>query len=660
LGLKAISITDHGSISGAVEHWEACKKEKVKCILGNELYISHQPAYIKSAENRNRTHMVVWAKNLQGWKQLIKLTSQTNHPDYFYYKPRISLWNSTDQDGNKRVGLESFCDGNLMGMSGHMGSLLSDFLFADFVNDPTGYIKDLKKGYAQYKEGNTEHYRQFLRKGWLDSTCDLALKLENMFGKGNFFIELQNELDPTDKLALWIQPLIVECLREVARCTGIPATASSDPHYARKEDAEDQRLMVSVNMKETDATIEQKLSDSDNLDLMVFYGSSNFFIHSFDEMSKKFTTEELEMTNKIADMVESYDITARPYIPKFVVPEFSKDNKFLNNLKTDSDKYLMHLCLEGAKRMKPWEKSGRKKEEYWQRLQDETNIIFQFGLSDYFLVVDDICKAADNRPSDYSFDWNKNLKEGGEIYPIARGKGRGSASGCLISYFTGITGIDPVRHNLLFSRFFNAGRCSANHVSLPDIDLDFTVEGKDWILEYIRWKYGSDKVGQIITFQTMKGRAALKDVFRVKGLEGGFDLANTICNCIAQESVIADEIQQMKNDGHDDYNILTWTLDNSTEFMQHYQDKKLKPLIDQAIRCEGTKRGTGKHPSGVVITNEPLEELFPMVYDPKSKQRIVGFDLKASEKLGACKLDVLSVAILSKLDFGQKLINANN
>jgi len=659
LKLNAIGVSNHGSISGAVEHWEACKKNKIKCILGNELYITHKPACIKTPENRNRTHMVVFAKNYEGWRDLIKLTSQTNHPDYFYYKPRIYPWDYTDENGKFWPGLESFTKGNIIGISGHQGSMISDFCFFDPYGGAID-ITNLRKAYTQKRGMKTDYYEQFLKPNWLESTCDIALKLEKLFGKGNFFIELQNELDPNDTLALYIHPLIVKCLREVSIKTGIPAIASADSHYAIKEQSVLQRIMLATSMKETEASIEAKLSGADDeQDVMVFFGSDNFYIHSPEEMSEKFTKTELEQTNVVAAMVEEYSIIRRPYIPRFSVPEVPKEKSHhLTEIKNPSDQYLMHLCVEGAKKLQPWKTSKINKQVYWDRLQDETKGIFSVGLSDYFLVVDDICKAADFRPKDHSFDWQKNK---GEVDPITRGCGRGSSSGCLISYLTGITGIDPVKHDLVFSRFFNVGRCSGDHMSLPDIDLDFQtgVSGRDWIIEYIRHKYGHDKVGQIITFSTIKGRSAIKDVFRIKAIEGGFDLANKICDCIAQESVIADEIQQMKNEGDQGYNILRWTLDNVAQFQEYYKNPKLKELIDLSMKCEGVLRGSGRHPSGIVVANEPLENIFPMVYDPKSKQRIVGFDLKSAEKMGAAKFDILGVAILSKLKMTEELVHEN-
>lgn len=642
-----------------LEHIKHAKKQGIKPILGNEIYVSHQPAQLRSKENRWLTHQVVWAKNYEGWKQLIKLTSHSNDPRLFYYRNRIYPWNTTFEDGSFCYGLEHFCDGNLQTFSGHQGSHLSDNLFCNLYSEnPAEEKKKLKKAYSQYKESDIEFYRKFLKEDWLESTCELALKFEKMFGKGNFFVEVQNGLNPKDRLALWIHPLIVECLRIVSKEIGIPAVASSDPHYARPEDAPDQRLMVMVNMKQTEAGVQAKLDSESEDDVMVFFGSDNFYIHSYEEMAAKFTKEELDNTLKIADQVEEYDISHKPYLPKFDVPEFPR-NDFSGLCKSIEDEYLIYLCIEGAKQKRPWEKSEIEKEKYWDRLKEEFEVIVKSGLSGYFLLIWDICMSADFCPKDKSFDWRNNLKNNKAIDPISRGPARGSAGGCIISYLCGITGMDPIKYGLFFGRFYNEGRNTKDHIEYPDIDLDFCVLGREWIIKYIEWKYGKENVAQIVTFQKMQGRAALKDVFRVKGIQGGFDLANEISQYIPNESEVLDEIQEMKDSGEEDYGLIRWAIDNEPEMKKYYNDPLLKHCFDQAIRCEGRKRGKGKHPSGVIATPNKTEECFPMVFDPKTKERIIGVDMNDAAKLGGIKGDILGVSAITKLKFAQDLINKN-
>jgi len=655
VGIPALAITDHGNCFGHMEHYNSCKKHGIKPILGNELYICHEDATKKS--DRGNCHMVVFAKNQTGLETLWQLTSQTNHPDYFYYRPRIHLFNT------ENIGLEHFVsEGNIIGISGHQGSHLSDNLFCDRWGDPKERSKKIKAAYQQKKNGNTEFYRQFLKDGWLEDTCKLALKMQGIFGEGNFYIELQNELSETDKIPLFIHPLIVECLRKVSKETGIKATISSDPHYANPEDAQSQRLMVMTKMKETEASVENKLmSNEDGHDLMTFFVSDNFYIHSPEEMSKKFTDEEMQVSNDIADMIDDYTLAHKPYIPEYKI---SKDlHDILNKCehlpiykacKNKAEQYLTYLCITQAQIKQPWNKTKYSKEDYWNRLSNELNIIYEAELSNYFLVVWDYCMAADYRPADHSFNWSMDDTN---TNPIPRALGRGSACGCLISYLTGVTGIDPLEYGLIFGRFYNKGRNTGDHIELPDIDIDFSVEGREWIIEYIKHKYGNEQVAQMITFQRMQGKAALKDIFRVKDIENYFELANEISKYITDEASISDELQELRQEFGDTYGLIQYALDHSDEIKKFYNDEKLKPLFEQAIKCEGRKRSQGKHPSGVVVTPKPINQCFPMALDTKTKELLIGFDMNDAAKSGATKLDILGTTILDKLKMVEDLVN---
>lgn len=662
LGIPALGISDHGNIFGHVEHWKACKSAGIKSILGCELYISHKPAFQKDKTSRFVTHMVVWAKNRQGWDDLVELVSQTNDPAYFYYKPRIHLWNEQDEDGILMPGLEHFLRGNIMGFSGHQGSHLSDNLFCDlFAEDSAATKAALKAAYAQKKDINSpDYYRKFLKDNWFEDTCQLALRFQEAFGKGNFFIELQNELNPNDKLALWVQPIIVECLRAVGKETGIPCLASSDPHYPSPDDARDQRMMVMNNMKETEQSVKEKLSSEDENDVMVFFGSDSFYIHSQEEMEAKFTKEEIDNTNMAADSVEMFDISHKPHIPPFEIPEYdtSTVDRFGNDMCSSSfDKFLFYLCLQGCKKIKPWESSEYSKQDYWNRIREEFAVIAEAKLSSYFLVVWDYCMAADNRPSNHSYDWYSNMIKGGDTDPIPRGVGRGSAAGCLVSYLIGITGIDPLKYGLIFGRFYNKGRNTDDHVELPDIDIDFAVEDRDWVIQYLSNKYGTENVAQIVTFQKMQGRAAMKDIFRIKGIMGGFELANEISKMIPSEAEVADQLQDMREAGYENYGLIQYAVDNVDDIMKFYEKPELKAVFDQAMRCEGRKRALGRHPSGVIVTPKPVRKCFPMAYDTKHKDQIIGVDMNDAATLGGIKLDILGTAILDKLKMTQDLVN---
>lgn len=586
----------------------------------------------------------------------MKLVSYTNHSDLFYYRPRVYPWNT-----ELTKGLESFCTGNIQGFSGHQGSILSDNLFADlFETDQEIRKNKIKEAYTHRKGvKDPEYFRKYLKPNWLESTCDMALRLQKLFGQGNFFIELQNELDTRDQMPCYIHPLIVECLRLVAKETGIMKMASSDPHYPTREDAVDQRVMVSIQLKETEESVQSKIDSTEDADLLLFFGSDSFYIHSFEEMQQKFTPEELDNTILVANAVEEYDITSKPLLPSFSVPnDFIHDKTLLvDNMSSDSDKYLLYLAIEGGKRIKPWERTGIPKQDYWNRLQRECSVLFKAKLSDYFLTIWDMCLAADNRPADHSFDWRKNHDIGGSIDPVPRGKGRGSAAGCLLSYLLTITGVDPLEYGLMFERFYNDGRNTATHVSLPDIDTDFSIMHREWVVDYLKWKYGKDNVGKIITFGSIKGKASIKDIMRVKNIPGGFDYANDIVKHIPDEATVADELQEMRDAGEKEYGLLQWTIDNVEDFSKLYDNQDLKPIVDQAIRIEGTIKSKGKHPAGIVIVPGSIEEHFPITLDSKGKEPLIGVDMHYCEMMGGIKLDVLGTAVLDKLQMGQDLVN---
>jgi DNA polymerase-3 subunit alpha len=670
LGMSALGLSDHGNIFGHIQHLDACKREGIKPILGVELYCYHQPLWIRQG-NRWNSHMVIWAKNKAGWQDLMSLVNWSHSSDCFYYRPRVYL-ETKENEGKEWRGVDAFTKGNVMGFSGHQGSHLSDVLFCDLYAEDEDSIKQAKETLKLAYNASRKDIdsKKILRPDWHDAACKQALKMEGIFGKGNFFVELQNELNPNDKLALWIHPLIVECLRQVSKDTGVPSLASGDPHYPTKEDAKDQRILVMANLKTTEQEVAAALQSEEGVDTMVFFGSDEFYIKSYDEMNAKFTKEELERTNRVAAQIEEYALQHEPIVPQIELPEFDDDKKILPQYTEKNARFLIHLCLEGAKRREPWNeviwqsrpKNERKtRKDYWDRLQQELETIIQFGVTGYFLVVWDLCMAADYRPADMSFDWRRVFS--GEIKgdPVPRGDGRGSAAGCLVSYLIGITGsnIDPLYYSLSFARFLNKGRLTGDHVHLADIDLDFAVEDREWIINYLKWRYGVDSVAQIVTFNRMQGRAAIKDVMRVKGIENGFELGNEICKNVPDEASISDEIQAMRDSGQPSYGILSWAIDNSAGLQEHYSDPLIKPIIDQALRCEGVMKNQGKHASGVVVVPGNISSWFPMVYDAKSKTQIVAVDMKEVERLGGVKLDILGTAVLDKLQMAQDLVNGH-
>lgn len=736
LGLPGAAITDHGNISSMKIFYDECHKAKIKPIIGAELYVCEQDPTIKNNDNNKRHHLIVLAKNDQGIKDLMALISETNRPDYFYRKPRIHL-----------EGIAPFAKrGNLIFLTACIAGQLQMFLFTDF-----------KAAIMAGRNYNIAGAREHLKPDWKDVGKAIIHKHLAIFGKDNYYLELQNE-------GMGIQAVVVECLRELSKETGVPTVATIDAHYCRKEDAEDQRLLLYASLHTTKEAQDYKIANGQ--DVMDFFVSDNYYIPSHDEMRKHFTEAELQETLKIADQIEYSSLGHSPYLPVFT-------NDEAKELGLNSDDYLEHLCIEGAK-TKLSHLNPEQKKIYWERLQKELVVIQEAKLADYFLIVYDACQFVDR---------NKG----------PRGKGRGSGAGSLVNYLTGITGIDPIQYGLYFSRFYNSGRnilphfdvgqidfiswmsdnfellhtrdvdserkavslhlanrmkkrtningskieftdamkkevewidknnsrmwmylydmikekpaenpsnshlayglgitlagrneldvnlevkIHEGHISLPDIDTDIGVVFRNKVIAYLKERWGEKYVAQMITFGRLQGKAALKEVFRahpdtvrhlmkVKALKEGkdhndihmspHDLCNDITQHIPDEAEIADELRQAREEHGDDYGILQWAVHHIEMVQNAYE--WYKPLFDQAIRIEGTKKSQSKHAAGVVIADRPIEELVPLAYDAKNKDRVVGVEMGDAEKMGAVKFDFLGVVALDKLWEAQRLIN---
>jgi DNA polymerase-3 subunit alpha len=300
------------------------------------------------------------------------------------------------------------------------------------------------------------------------------------------------------------------------------------------------------------------------------------------------------------------------------------------------DEYLRQLCRNGWRDKIANNISEDDQKTYVERIKYELDILQSAGLSSYFLIVSDIVDQVRK---------NKWLP----------GPGRGSAAGCLVSYLIGITSIDPIKYDLIFERFYNAGRNTGDRISMPDIDVDVPINKRENIIEYIKNKYGQEILSKMITFNTMKGRGALKEVLRVYG-NISFEEMNNITKNIPDEAKIADELQEMKEDTGE-ASIIRWALENQVDKLKEWcyvmDDGSLAgPLskrFEQAIRLEGTKSNQSKHAAGVVISNQSLSDLCPMVYDSKNKQTIAGMEMQDLEALGVIKFDILGVAMLDKI-----------
>ena len=592
LGYASCAITDHGTISGCVSFFRAMNKRNIKPILGSEFYLT-KDALTKDKDNRSLSHLVVLAKNKSGWKKLIEAISRSNDEDVYYFKPRLDL----DL-------LANYCDGNLIAFSGHMGSDLANVLFRDY-----------KKA---YNATTYEEAKSYLDAYWVNKASALARKYSEIFGCDNFFIEIQL-IDQSNSPAC---KLIGECLRTISKNLKIPPVATADSHYLTQQDASDQRVLLCSALKTTHKKVQSKLDSGKEVGLGGFFKSYNYHLPSFEEMSAIHTEEELLNSMLISDMCKKYNILGAPCLPPFSCP-------------TSPDEHLKQLCRNG------WDekliRTGITKNKdleltYLQRIKRELDVLQTAGLSSYFLIVSDIVNY---------------VRQQGWL----PGPGRGSAAGCLVSYLIGITQVDPIEHNLLFERFYNTGRNTEEHVSLPDIDIDVPASKREKVINYIKDKYGTSKVGQMLTFGRLQGRSALKEVLRVHDA-CPFDEMNRITKSLPHEQEISDQLQEM-----DEPSVIRWSLINEPESLKDYCQLNddgttsgvYAKYFDQAMRIEGTYKSQGKHAAGVVISSEELNTVCPMVKETNGSNKIAGLEMTDLESMGHVKFDILGVNLLDKL-----------
>jgi len=380
--------------------------------------------------------------------------------------------------------------------------------------------------------------------------------------------------------------------------------------YANKEDAILHRIVLCSGLK----TTLKKAKDADLGDLKKYFDSDNYYFKKPDTQ----ITRDYSANNKLMLSLEDYTIFSKPKLPKV-------DCKG----QTEED-YITQLCRNGWK-AKLSHLKGDKRNEYAERVKSELAVINGFGLAGYFLIVQDIIAY---------------VRDNGWL----PGPGRGSAGGCLVSYLLGITEIDPVKYDLLFSRFLNSGRFSKDNISLPDIDMDVPSQYRDQIIEYLKNKYGHNRVFQMITFGRLQGRSVIKEVARIYA-DLSFSELNEITESLPQEASISDELEEM-----DVKSVILWTLENKPDKLSKWckLDKEgnligeLSDMFDLAIRIEGTYKSQGKHPAGVIISNDDLINDAPLIKD-KDGNPVVGFEMHDLDKVGLTKFDVLGVNLLDKI-----------
>jgi DNA polymerase III subunit alpha len=549
IGQTAAAMTDHGNIYGAVHFFDAMQKKGIKPILGCELYICKNDDHRAAPEGDKYNHLVVLAENEAGYRNLVRLTSEAALHG-FYRKPRVS---------------KDFLSRHSEGLIGFSGCLAGE------VN-------------------------QHLMDGKYDEAKKTAGFYEDLFGKGNYFLEIQDHGLAPDKA-------VCDALFKMERELNIPLIATNDSHYVAGDDSRAHEILLCV-----------QTAGSMNDPKRFKFDTQEFYIKSAEEMLRTFS-QNPEVCSRTMQFIDRCNLKMakvdNPF-PDFIVPEGET-----------LDSYFEQICREGLQMrletaVAHLRDRGLLKKtipEYHARLDRELGIIKQMKFPGYFMIVWDFIR--------YAREQN-----------IPVGPGRGSAAGSLVAYVMQITDIDPLQNELLFERFLNPER-----ISMPDIDIDFCMNRRGEVIDYVTRKYGRDQVAQIITFNTMAAKAAIKDVGRA--LDMPYGEVDRIAKMIP--TTIGITIDQ--------------ALKDSPTLATAYEDPKIKELIDAALRLEGLVRGAGVHAAGVVIAPKPLTELVP-VTRAKNDDIVTAYDMKAIEKMGLLKMDFLGLTTLTVIDDALKLIKS--
>lgn len=528
-GQEACAITDHGCMYGVVDFYKACKKEGVKPIIGCEVYVAPRTRFDKVFQVDNKPyHLVLLCENQQGYQNLIKLVS-AGYIEGFYSKPRVDL-----------ELLEKYHEG-LIALSACLAGEIPRKL-------STGDFSGAK---------------------------ETALRYRDIFGEGNYFLEVQDH-------GIEEQRRILPLLRRLSKETGIPLAATNDCHYLKKEDARMQNVLVCI---QTNHTVDEQ-NDME-------FPTEEFYLKSREEMEKALPGFEdaLDNTAAIAARCQVEFTFGKTQLPHFETPDGRT-----------SEEYFTDLCTRGLKK-----RYGTITPELQERFDYEMSVVKKMGYVDYYLIVYDFIRYAKSRD-------------------IPVGPGRGSGAGSLLAYCMGITGVDPIKYQLIFERFLNPER-----VSMPDFDVDFSDERRGEVIDYVVRRYGADHVAQITTFGTMAAKAAVRDVGRALGMS--YQAVDRVAKLIPNRLKIT----------------LDAALSEEKSLKTLYDtDPQVKELLDMAKKVEGMPRHASTHAAGVVITAKPVDEYVPLA---KSDESIVTqFPMTTLEELGLLKMDFLGLRNLSVID----------
>ncbi len=543
-GQPAVAMTDHGNMFGAVEFYRKAKEAGVKPIIGCEAYMALGSRLAKKDSglaHNDYYHLILLARNRTGYQNLIKLVSKA-YLEGFYYKPRM----------DKEI-LKEHHEG-LIALSGCLS------------------------GEIPYLIGQRD----------MAGAMAVAGEFQEIFGKGNFYLEVQAN-------GLEHQRVANAGLMEIHKKLGIPLAGTNDCHYLKKEDARPHELMLCLQTGKTLSDPARMKFDTDQL-----------YVKSTEEIAPAFAEFPGAVSNtcRIADQCELELTLNKTHLPQYKVPEgYTRES------------YVEHLAVEGLKARLKERPSKIPTAVYEQRLREELMVICSMGFAGYFLIVWDIIRFARSRG-------------------IPVGPGRGSAAGSLVAYALRITDLDPLVYSLLFERFLNPER-----VSLPDIDMDFCMDRRGEVINYVVDKYGSDHVAQIITFGTLGAKAAIRDVGRV--LEIPYAECDKVAKLVPNQLNIT--LQQALAQAPKSRALVE-------------PDQKIAELMTVAQSLEGLARHASTHAAGVVISEEPLTDHVPL-YKGANDEIVTQYTMGDVEKIGLVKFDFLGLKTLTMIRRAVDLIN---
>ncbi|MSV29420.1 MAG: DNA polymerase III subunit alpha [Bryobacterales bacterium] len=544
--MPAVAMTDHGNLFGAVQFYNTAKAKGIHPVLGCEVYVSQKGMKVRSDTDRYN-HLVLLCENQEGYRNLVELVS-TAYLEGFYYKPRI------DKD------LLARHSKGLIALSACLRGDINETLLADKYDDARR----------------------------------LAHTYSDIFGKNNFFLEIQDHGLEQDKR-------VTPELNRLSQETGLPLVATNDSHYLRRDDARAHEILMCIQTGKT-------MSDPSRMR----WNNPDFYLKSRAEMMQLFGELEdaVDRPWEIAQRCQVKLEQVKEPFPKFDVPP-----------EHSADTYFEFIARQGFEKRRPRLEAmfvaGRLRHElpeYMERLDREIRMIQQMKFSGYFLIVWDFIRFA------------KGLS-------IPVGPGRGSAAGSLVSYAMEITDIDPLQYGLLFERFLNPER-----ISMPDIDIDFCMNRRGEVIQYVTQKYGREQVAQIITFNTLAARAAIKDVGRV--LDMSFADVERLTKMVP--------------------NVLNISLADAIKTEPGFneaaaKDPRVAEVLQVARKLEGLARNSSVHAAGVVIAPEPLKNLVPL-YRTNREEVVTQYDMNGLEKLSLLKMDFLGLTTLTVIDDAIKLI----